>query len=108
QRAENGKRPVAQRPALVMRHIEEIADHLDGNGGRAIADQDEIPFFVALWFGCTAEARPEAHQISFNLADRRRRERAHAGGRDGGAMMRRGTRVCAGGSLKTRLVVWCS
>ena len=39
QRAEDGERPVAQRPALVARHGEQIADHLDRDGGGEVGDQ---------------------------------------------------------------------
>ena len=45
QRAEDRQRPVAQRPALVLRHVEQIADHLDRDRGGEIVDQvDACPW----------------------------------------------------------------
>ena len=44
QRAQNRQRPVAQRLAFLMRHVEQIADHLDRYCGGEIADQLDLAF----------------------------------------------------------------
>ena len=95
ERAENRQRPVAQRLALVMGHVEQIADHLDRDRGGKILDQ------VDLALGGEAIEQPvdQPDQVGSISAIARG---------DSAPMISRRTRVCAGGSLKTRLVVWCS
>jgi hypothetical protein len=41
ERAKNGERPAAQRPAVLAWHAQEIPDHFDGNRGGEILDQIE-------------------------------------------------------------------
>ena len=73
QRAQDRQRPVAQRPALVARHAEQVADHLDRNRGREILDQIDI----APGGESVEQAVDQRHQIGFHLGDRARRQRAH-------------------------------
>ena len=74
QRAQNGERPVAQRFALVVGHVEQIADHLDGNGGSEILDQLD-PCALAAMRSSSMSTRRD--QIALHRRDRARRQRAH-------------------------------
>src|ERR1022692_1486413 len=94
QRAQNLQRPAAQRRALVVRNAEEISDNSDRNRCRKRLDQIDLPR--------VAHRREQA-------IDQRDQAGLHGG--DMALAYRaddRRTRVCAGGSLKTRLLVWCS
>ena len=82
--------------ALVLRHIEQIADHLDRDRGGEVVDQVDAAF--------GGDARRAGRSTS---AIRSGSMPAIARG-DSAPMISRRTLVCAGGSLKTRLVVWCS
>ena len=83
QRAQDRQRPVAQRLTLVMRHVEQIADHLDRDRGREIADQLEPALILALILarilGRDGIEQPlhQRDQVAFHLGDRARRQRSH-------------------------------
>ncbi len=96
QRAEDGQRPVAQGLALVLGHVEQIADHLDRDRGGEIVDQVHLAPLAAM----ASRRRSTSRIRSGSMPAIARGESA--------PMIRRRTRVWAGGSLKTRLVVWCS
>lgn len=72
-RAQDRQRPVAQRPALLMRHHEQVADHLDRYGGREILDQVDI----ALLGHAVEQAVDKGYQPGLHRRDRARRQRAH-------------------------------
>ena len=72
QRAEDRQRPRAQRLALLARHGQQVADHLDRHGGRQIADQ----IGRALGFDAVEQAVDQLGHRPFHVEDRARREGA--------------------------------
>ena len=96
ERAEDRERPVAQRRALLVRHGEQVADDLDRDRAREVGDQVDLA--PRARHG-VEQAVDSADEARLHRRDVTRRQRA-------GDRLR--TRVCSGGSLKTRLVVWCS
>ena len=95
QGAEDGERPVAQRPALVLRDAEHVADQLHRDGGGEVLDQVDR----AALGGASSRRSTSASMRGCSAFSAR--------GVNAGASSLR-TRVWIGGSLKTRLVVWCS
>ena len=95
ERAEDRERPAAQRLALVVRHAEQVADDLDRDRAREGGDQVDFPGRGH----AVEQAVDELHEPASIAAMWR--------GVSAPPISRR-TRVCSGGSLKTRLVVWCS
>ena len=96
ERAEDRERPAAQRAALGMRHAEQVADDLDRNRGGEILDQVGAALRAPSRRAAGRPARPAPPPS-------RRCTRF-----DSAIWIARRTCVCSGGSLNTRLVVWCS
>ncbi len=89
---EDRQRPVAQRPALLVRHNEKIADDLHGDRGGEVLDE----IGLAPLGDPVEKTVDERDEAGLHRGDRARGQRP---------IMIRRTRVCSGGSLKTRLVV---
>ena len=96
ERAEDRERPAAQRRALLVRHAEQVADDLDRDRAAKSAIRS------------TAAAAPPSRRAGGRPASTRRGSIAAMWRGVSAPAIRRRTRVCSGGSLKTRLVVWCS
>jgi hypothetical protein len=80
QRAKDGQRPVAQGLALVLGHVEKVADHLDRDRGGEIIDQVHL----ALSGNGIEQALDQPDQVGLHAGDRARRERAHDQAADAG------------------------
>ena len=78
-----------------MGHVEQIADHFDRDRGGKVLDQVDLAFGGKR----VEQAVDQRDQVGLHAAIARG---------DSAPMISRRTRVWAGGSLKTRLVVWCS